>query len=96
MVKHVLFVKLKDNSPGSCEAVKELFLSMKEHIDFIRELQVGIDYLHSERSYDVVLELVVDSPEDLERYQSNDYHVHKVKSYIHKVRSASATVDYIY
>ena len=91
MVKHVLFVKLKDNSPASCEAVKELFLSMKEHIDFIRELQVGIDYLHSERSYDVVLELVVDSPEDLERY-----HVHKVKSYIHKVRSASATVDYIY
>lgn len=42
MVKHVLFVKLKDNSPASCEAVKELFLSMKEHIDFIRELQVGI------------------------------------------------------
>lgn len=96
MVKHVLFVKLKDNSFISCETVKDLFLSMKEHIDFIRELQVGIDYLHSERSYDVVLELIVDNPEDLERYQKIDYHVNNVKPYIHKVRSESATVDYIY
>ena len=86
MVKHVLFVKMKDNSMEECEKVKALFLSMKEHIPFLRDLQVGIDYLHSERSYDVVLELVVDNRQALEDYQKNTYHV----------RSGSATVDYEY
>ncbi|MEG0468672.1 MAG: Dabb family protein, partial [Longicatena sp.] len=92
MVKHVLFVKMKDNSPEACEKVKALFLTMKERIDFVRDLQVGIDYLHSDRSYDIVLELTVDSPADLERYQSNPYHADVVKPYIHEVRSGSATV----
>ena len=96
MVKHILFVKLKDYRESSCETVKELFLSRKDHIDFIRELQVGIDALHSERSYDVVLEMVVDSFEELERYQKDPYHVNVVKPYIHEVRTGSATVDYAY
>lgn len=94
MVKHVLFVKMKDNSPASCEKVRTLFLSMKEHMDFIRDIQVGIDYLHSQRSYDIVLELCVDNPSDLERYQKDPYHVNEVKPYIHDVRCGSATVDY--
>lgn len=59
-------------------------------------MQVGIDYLHSQRSYDVVLELVVDDRQALEDYQKNTYHVEKVKPYIHAVRSGSATVDYEY
>ena len=50
MVKHVLFVKLKDNSQQECQKLKELFLSMKEKVEVIRDLQVGIDFLHSDRS----------------------------------------------
>lgn len=96
MVKHILFVKMKDNSPDACAKVKELFLSMKDHIDFIHHVEVGIDYLHSDRSYDLVLELCVDSKEDLQRYQQDPYHVNVVKPYIHDVRSGSATVDYEY
>lgn len=95
MIKHVLFVKLKDNSPSECELVKKLFLSMKDNIDFIRDIQVGIDFLKSERSYDIVLELTLDSPEALEKYQNDKYHVEKVKPVIHARRLSSAAVDYI-
>lgn len=94
MVKHVLFVRLQDSSPANCEEVKSLFLSMKKEIPFIRDLRVGIDFLHSERSYDVVLELTVDSREALEQYQQHPYHVNSVKPVIHQKRSGSATVDY--
>ena len=95
MVKHVLFVKLKENTPEQCQKVKDLFLSMKEKIDFVREVTVGIDYLHSERSYDVVLELVVDSPEVLEAYQVHPYHAGVVKPYITEVRDGiNVVVDY--
>lgn len=92
MVKHVLFVKLKNKEDAS--KVKVLFESMKEKIDLIKELQVGIDYLASSRSYDVVLEMVVESKEALEAYQAHPYHVNEVKPMIHALRSGSATVDY--
>ena len=95
MVKHVLFVKMKDNSPESCQKVKDLFLSMKQEIDFVRDVTVGIDYLHSERSYDVVLELTVDDREALEAYQVHPYHAGVVKPYIAEVRSSGTlVVDY--
>lgn len=35
MVKHVLFVKLKNNSPESCRELKDLFLSMKGRVEAI-------------------------------------------------------------
>ena len=76
MVKHILFVKMKDNSIEQCEKVKALFLSMKEQIPFLREVQVGIDYLHSQRSYDVVLELVVD--DDSVKYTVNKELIRKI------------------
>ena len=76
MVKHVLFVKLKDNSPESCRELKDLFLSMKGRVEAIRDIQVGVDYLHSDRSYDVVLELLVVSPEALEAYQQRQFGSH--------------------
>ena len=95
MVKHVLFVKLKNNSPESCRELKDLFLSMKGRVEAIRDIQVGVDYLHSDRSYDVVLELLVDSPEALEAYQRDPYHTGVVKPFVAELRSASAAVDYI-
>ncbi|MDD5952835.1 MAG: Dabb family protein [Oscillospiraceae bacterium] len=95
MVKHVLFVKLKENTPEQCEKVKSLFLSMKDKVPMVRDIAVGIDYLHSERSYDVVLELVVDDREALEAYQVDPYHAGVVKPYIAEVRDGSTiVVDY--
>lgn len=95
MVKHVLFVKLKDNSPEQCQKLKDLFLTMKDEIDFVRDVQVGIDFLHSERSYDVVLELVVDDREALDAYQAHPYHANVVKEYVLSVKEGTNhVVDY--
>ncbi len=94
MMKHILLVKLKDNSPQHCQKVKELFLSMKKEVPVIRDLAVGIDFLHSERSYDVVLEVLLDSPQALEQYQIHPYHAEVVKPYIWEVRQSSVVVDY--
>ena len=94
MIKHVLCTKLKDNSLEECQKLKEMFLSMKDEIDFIRDIQVGIDFLKSERSYDVVLEVIFDSREDLDRYQVFPYHKDVIKPYVAARRTASVTVDY--
>lgn len=94
MIKHIVCFKLKDNSQESCEKAREILLSMVGKVEQIREVQVGIDFLHSSRSYDVILEVVLDSREALDAYQEHPYHVDTVKTYMHAVRLESVSVDY--
>lgn len=94
MIKHIVCFKLKDNSLESCKKAKETLLSMKGNVEQIKDIQVGIDFLHSERSYDVILEVVLENKAALDAYQNHPYHVEVVKTYMHQVRSASVAVDY--
>ena len=95
MLKHIVCFKLKDNSPDNCEKAKEVLLSMQGKVELLREIRVGIDILHSERSYDLILEVVLDDEAALEAYQQHPYHVQVVKKHMHAVREASVAVDYI-
>ena len=94
MVKHVLLIKLKDNSTKACEEVKKVLLSMEGKVEMIRELSVGIDFLHSGRSYDVALEVGLDSRDALEAYQQDPYHVDVVKAFIQERKESTVVVDY--
>ena len=94
MIKHIVCFKLKDNSEENCKKAQEVLLSMKDNVELLRDIQVGVDFLHSERSCDVVLEVVVDDRAALEAYQNHPYHVNVVKKHMHAVREASVAVDY--
>ena len=93
MIKHVVCFKLKDNSNESCEAAQKILLSMEGNVPMLRGLSVGIDFLHSERSYDIILEVLLDDRAALDAYQKDPYHCDIVKPYMHSVRSASIAVD---
>lgn len=94
MVKHIVCFKLKDRSPEKCAEAKEILMGMVGNVPMIKDINVGIDFLHSERSYDIILEVTVDNVKALEEYQNDEYHCTKVKPYMHSVRSASVAVDY--
>ena len=94
MVKHIVCFKLKEPTLENCEKAKQVLLGMRTNVPMLRDIQVGIDFLHSERSYDVVLEVVVDDKEALEAYQQHPYHVEHVKTHMHAVRAGSVAVDY--
>ena len=55
MLTHVVFFKLKDKSQETLNKVKNDLLALKDQISLIRSMEVGIDILHNERSFDVVL-----------------------------------------
>ena len=93
MIKHVVCFKLKDNTKKSCEAAQKILLSMEGNVPMLRGLSVGIDFLHSERSYDIILEVLLDDRAALDAYQKDPYHCDIVKPYMHSVRSASIAVD---
>ena len=94
MVKHIVCFMLKDKSEESCRKAQEVLLSMKDHVALLRDIQVGVDFLHYDRSCDVVLEVVVDDREALEAYQNHPYHVNVVKKHMHAVRESSVSADY--
>ena len=49
MIKHIVCYKLKDPSIEGKQKVKDNFMKMKEEIDLFIDLQVGLDFLQSER-----------------------------------------------
>lgn len=92
MIKHVVCFKL--NEGESPEKAKEVLLSMKGKVPMIKEIQVGTDLLHSERSYDVYLSVVLEDMKALEEYQKDPYHCEVVKTHMHKVRKSSVAIDF--
>ena len=94
MIKHIVCFKLKDNSKENCEKTRDILLGMEGNVPMLRGIEVGVDFLHSDRSYDIILQVLLDSPEALEEYQNDPYHCGVVKKHMHAVREASVAVDY--
>jgi hypothetical protein len=94
MVKHIVLFKLKDNSIENCLKAKEVLLSMEGKVPELRSIEVGVDFLHSDRSYDLALIVTVDNKEALESYQRDPYHCQVVKPHMHAVRSGSVALDF--
>ena len=96
MLKHIVCFKLKDNRIENCEKARDVLLSMKGNVEMLKDITVGIDILHSERSYDLILEVVLEDEAALEAYQQHPYHVQVVKKHMRAVRETSVAVDYIF
>lgn len=93
MITHVVLFKLKDASQKNVEKARDVLLGMRGKIPLLRHLEVGMDILHSERSYDVALITRFDSMDDLKAYQIHPLHL-EVAKYINSVKEASIAVDY--
>ncbi|RIX54020.1 Dabb family protein [Paenibacillus nanensis] len=93
MITHIVLFKLKDNSEESVARTAAVLRDMEGKIDVLKSIEVGIDVLHSERSYDISLVTKFESMADLEAYQVHPVHK-KVIEHMTQVREASVSVDY--
>lgn len=92
MIKHTVCFKLKPNVDVNKTA--EVLRSMEGKVKEIIDIQVGVDFLKSERSYDIILQVTLKDKKSLEDYQNNEYHCSVVKKHMHAVRESSIAVDY--
>ena len=92
MIKHIVCFKL--NEGESAEKAKEVLLSMQGNVPMLRGIEVGVDKLHSERSFDLILTVLLDDMKALEEYQNDPYHCSVVKKHMHAVRKQSVAIDY--
>ena len=94
MITHIVFFKLKDKSTESIRQAQEKLLSMNGKVDLLRHLEVGLDVVHSARSYDIALYTKFDTLDDLQAYQVHPYHGGDVAPYMREASEAVAVVDY--
>lgn len=93
MITHIVLFKLKDRSAESIARTAEVLRSMEGKIDVLRHIEVGIDVLHSDRSYDIALTTKFDSMDALKAYQVHPVH-QPVIEHMASVRESSISVDY--
>jgi hypothetical protein len=93
MVTHIVLFKMKDRSGDTARRARELLVGMKGRIPGLLDVEVGLDYLRSERSFDIALITRHESREALEAYQVHPAH-EPVKAFIAEVREASVSVDF--
>ena len=94
MITHIVFFKLSEPTQENIAAIRDKLLSMTGKIPELRHLEVGIDVIRSERSYDLALLTRFDSLADLQAYQVHPLHAGVVLPYVRSVCSSIAAVDY--
>mgnify|MGYP000082222159 CR=1 FL=1 len=98
MVKHIVMWKLKEYAEGADKEqnalkIKELLMGLKDKIDSIQRIEVGIDINRSEAAYDVALYSEFSDSAGLDAYQNHEEHL-KVAAFIKKVVQNRVVVDY--
>ena len=99
MIKHIVFFSLADSAEGKSKAENALIIkagleNLVHLIPEIKKLEVGINYPNAPKTnFDIALYSEFDNFESIDIYQEHPEHK-KIASYIGKVRTGRAAVDY--
>lgn len=94
MFTHIVLFKLKEPTTENVKFVEKTLQSMDGKIKELKQLEVGVDVIRSDRSYDVGIITRFDNKEDCLTYDVNEYHVEKVKKVIGPYLEGSKSLDF--
>lgn len=96
MIKHIVVWRMNDtgDKQKKAEDIKTQLEALKNIIDFIVDIRVGLNFNTTESASDVVLETVFNTKEDLERYQNHPAHVAVGRDYVRPNVSERRVIDY--
>lgn len=93
MLKHIVFIKLADRSPEKVEISRSKLADMEGKIPQLLHIEVGVDVVHSERSFDIALITEFESMEDMKAYQVHPVH-QEVLAHLAEVKDTIVSVDF--
>ena len=94
MIKHVVILKLNENSPF--EEIKEKIMNLKNHIPQIINIEVGIDIRFDKNPSDIAIITILKNKKDLEIYANHPKHLEVIKNYIKPYLKERRVVDFEY
>ena len=95
MFHHVVLFKLNANSEKNLQKASILLQSMAGNIRELQELEVGVNVLSSDRSYELYLKASFLTDEDYADYQTHPFHVERVLYNLKPMLSDSKTCDFL-
>ena len=94
MIRHIVLFKFKENVDGERRKVLISALSgLKDNILLVKELEVGVDTGHKHNSYDIVLNSLFNTFDDVEAYAVHPEHL-KVVDLVKEMCQSSVKVDF--
>lgn len=94
MIVHIVMFSFKDeNKKENLAKAKEVLEALVDKIPSLNSMEVGLDFMQSERSSDLVLTSKFDTKEDLSTYATHPAHL-EVVSFIKDVTDGAKVVDY--
>lgn len=94
MIVHiVMFAFKKENKTENLQKAKEILEALMGKVPSLLSMEVGLDFMQSERSFDLVLTSTFADKEGLSEYAVHPAHL-EVVSFIKEVTEAAKVVDY--
>ena len=93
MIKHIVMFKLTDKTTEKMELAVDSRKSLEGKIKTLQSIEIGTDFLESERSYDIVLTAYFKDRDGLNIYANHENHLPVVKI-MRSLCSSSVVVDY--
>ena len=93
MVKHIVMFKLIEKTSENMKLATDSLRSLENNIEPLKSIEIGTDFLESDRSYDIVLTAHFENQEGLKTYSSHENHLPVVKI-MRSLCSSSVVVDY--
>jgi len=93
MVKHIVMFKLNEKTSQNMQLATDSLRSLENKIETLKSIEIGTDFLESDRSYDIVLTAYFENQEGLKTYSSHENHLPVVKI-MRSLCSSSVVVDY--
>ncbi len=93
MVKHIVMFKLAEKTAENMERAVHSLKSLEGKIETLQAIEIGTDFLESERSYDIVLTAHFKDQDGLNIYANHENHLPVVKI-MRSLCSSSVVVDY--
>jgi hypothetical protein len=93
MVKHIVMFKLAEKTAENMERAIHSLKSLEGKIETLKFIEIGTDFLESERSYDIVLTAHFEDRNGLNVYANHENHLPVVKI-MRSLCSAAVVVDY--
>lgn len=93
MITHIVLFRLRERTKDNILKARDALYGLRGKVPVLRSLEVGVDVMRSERSYDIALTARFDTLKDLDEYQRHPAHV-EVAEHMARVKESSVAVDY--
>lgn len=94
MIRHIVLFRFNDSASAEDRAALiDALKGLKEKIGFVKELEVGQDVGGKANSYDIALNSVFETFDDVEKYAIHPDHV-EVVTLVRRLCESSVKVDF--